>query len=229
MGSGRRSTAPRRRGGQPSSRRAAGTGASRSEMPTRSTRPSATASAFDGGDEGSGRADLLHRAGPAEHADPGPEESRPAAVDHRRGPGRPAATSGSSPSPSGSAACRSGCREPGSAASSGTRSSCGPSMRRALGGGARRGRDAVRRGRDRADPRRGRHDRDGLRLRAAPAHAVRPGPGPVRRAARAEHGHGGAREVADDPPNRFRTVRLDGERLPAYGATVARRAGRSAC
>ncbi len=28
--------------------------------------------------------------------------------------------------------------------------------------------------------------------------------------------------IAADPPNRFRTVRLEGERLPAYGATVGR-------
>jgi aminomethyltransferase len=29
------------------------------------------------------------------------------------------------------------------------------------------------------------------------------------------------REVAQDPPNRFKTVRLEGERLPAYGAAVS--------
>ena len=129
-----------------------------------------------------------------EHADPGPEESRPAALDHRRGAGCAAVL----PVPPRS---RPGRRGAGLAVANGVQRRARvrglPAARacpRALGGGARRGRDAVRRGRDRADPRRGRHDRDGLRLRAAPAHAVRPRPGSLRRAARAEHGHGGARD-----------------------------------
>ncbi len=182
-----------------------------------------------GRDEGSGRADLLHRAGPPEHADPGPEESRPAAVDHRRGAGRAAVL----PVPPRS---RPGRRGAGLAVANGVQRGARvrglPAARacsRALGGGARRGRDTVRRGRDRADPRRGRDDRDGLRLRAAPAHAVRPGPGSLRRAARAEHGHGGARD------DRGRSTEPVPDRAPR-GRTAAglrrdrrsERAGRSA-
>jgi aminomethyltransferase len=30
------------------------------------------------------------------------------------------------------------------------------------------------------------------------------------------------RRVAEDPPNRFKTIRLDGSELPEYGATVSR-------
>ena len=77
----------------------------------------------------------------------------------------------------------------------------------------------------RAGPRGGRDDRDRLRLRAARAFAVRPGARPRGGARRRGRVHGQGRRSARSPripPNRFKTVRLEGDVLPEYGATVTR-------
>ena len=72
---------------------------------------------------------------------------------------------------------------------------------------------------------RGRADRDRLRLRGAPADAVRLQPGPARRAGsrrRLRRQGEACGEVAADPPNRFVTLKIEGDALPEYGAAVTK-------
>ena len=100
----------------------------------------------------------------------------------------------------------------------------GPGGRRgALERDRRRGRDTVRRRGDRDRAHRGRADRHRLRLRGAPADAVRLQPGPDGRGwtgRASSSARSSSARSPPTPPNRFVTLAYEAETLPEYGAAV---------
>ena len=176
--------------------------------------------------EGTRGLDRVHRARAPQHADPGAAFARADAHHHRRADRRTGGTSRSSPSRSRSAASRPGCREPGSPASWATRCSCGPSTPRRCGRRSSRPApgpygveiiEAIRvetgmivTGYDYDE-----HERS----------PVRPGLGPDGGARRRGRVHGQGRScatIAADPPNRFKTIKLEQDTLPEYGAALTK-------